>query len=187
MKNGSEWDLMKSETFSQVFELTHLRVFHYLYGFTGRSLNDVEDLLAETFTRAWQCRGQFHGDENTVLFWLLRIARNQVFDTYRRKKARGNQTSFEAEDAESIPDYSPGPESVFLEVEKRKAVWQLLQKLSDEVREIFILRYFLDWPIKQISSFTGKGETTISMTIHRALKRLQEDVTRMNLIQERRH
>lgn len=186
MKNGSEWSLMKSETFSQVFDLTHLRVFHYLYGFTGSSLSDIEDLLAETFTRAWQCRGQFHGDENTVLFWLLRIARNQVFDAYRRKKARGDQNSLEAEDAETIPDFSPGPENAYLEVEKRKAVWQLLQNLSDEVREIFILRYFLDWPIKQISAFTGKGETAVSMTINRALKRLQEDVTRIDWIQERR-
>jgi RNA polymerase sigma-70 factor (ECF subfamily) len=186
MKNRSEWDLMNSETFSQVFDMTHLQIFHYLYGFTGSSLNDVEDLLAETFIRAWQYRGQFHGDENTVLFWLLRIARNQVFDAYRRKKARGNPTSLEVEDAETITDFSPGPENAYLEVEKRKAVWQLLQNLSDEVREIFILRYFLDWPIKQIASFTGKGETAISMTIHRALKRLQEDVTRIDWIQERR-
>ncbi len=184
MKNGCEWDLTKSETFSQVFQLTHMQVFHYLYGFTCSPLDDVEDLLAETYTHAWQSRSQFRGDEDTVLFWLLRIARNQVFDTYRRKKGRGIQYSLE-EEVGTISDLSPGPEQALIEADRRKVIWNLLQNLSEEVREILSLRYFLEWQIKLISSYTGKSETAVSMTIHRALKRIQEDATKIGLTQEK--
>ena len=81
----------------------------------------MEDLLAETYIRAWQSRRQFHGDENNVLFWLLRIARNQVFDAYRRKKVRGIHCSLEKE-VETISDLSPGPEQMVIDGERRKVI-----------------------------------------------------------------
>lgn len=183
MKNKCEWDLTKTETFSQVFHLTHIQVFHYLYGLTSCPLNDVEDLLAETFIRAWQSRKQFHGDENNVLFWLLRIARNLVFDAYRRKKVRGIHCSLEKE-VETISDLSPGPEQTVIDGEKRKVIWNLFQNLSEEVREILALRYFLNWRIKQISSYTMKTETAVSMTIYRAIRSLREDYIKIELKKE---
>ena len=97
-KNDAKWSLEKPEIFSQVFQNTHMQVFHYLYGLTGGPISQAEDLLAETFIRAWRFKGRFRGEENTVIFWLFRIARNQVLDAYRRNKSRGVQCALENEE-----------------------------------------------------------------------------------------
>jgi RNA polymerase sigma-70 factor, ECF subfamily len=168
-KKTGALDLQNSEVFSQVFLETHTQVYRYLYGMTGGPAEEVEDLLAETYSRAWQARSRFHGEETAVLFWLLKIARNQVFDAYRRKKARIAASSTDETAAPQVPAPEPGPEQRLIDLQTREEVWQTLQQFSNEVKEMLILRYFMDWQIKQIARYLGKQETAVTMAIQRAL------------------
>jgi RNA polymerase sigma-70 factor, ECF subfamily len=168
-KNGGSLDLRDSAVFSQVFLATHTQVFRYLYGLTGGPAEEVEDLLAETYTHAWRARSRFHGDEDTVIFWLLKIAHNQAFDAYRRRKARIAPYPMDDQPGPQVPAPEPGPEQNLINLQAREEVWRKLQTLSSEVKEMLVLRYFMDWQIKQIARYLGKKETTVTMAIHRAL------------------
>ena len=93
---------------------------------------------------------------------------------------------FTREEVATISDLSPGPEQTVIDGERINVIWNISQNLSEEVREILTLRYVLDWRIKQISSYTRKSETAVSMTIHRALRSIQEDYIKIELIDKRR-
>lgn len=161
-----------AESFNQLYEESKAQVFRYLYSFIGGHQQDAEDLMAETFLRAWRSRESYKGNEQTAIYWLLRIARNLAIDAYRRK-APAISEGIE-------PDYLADSANISAEAQLERAdtrdmLNQLLQNLTPEAREAIILRYSLHWPIKQISAYLGKPESSISVMIHRSLRRLQSD------------
>ncbi len=94
---GDSAPLQDRQSFENLYSHVHLVVFHYIYGLYGGPVEEVEDLTADTFFRAWKARERFTGDENAALGWLLQIARNRVIDALRREHVRRNQASLEQE------------------------------------------------------------------------------------------
>jgi len=165
-------DITSQEIFSQLFQQTHVQVYRYLSGLTGGRPEEIDDLVAETFARAWSARYSFRGDFKAALHWLLIIAKHQMIDSYRRRKVAGEPESLGTNDP---PAPGTDPEFQTLYGERRQILWTLLQSLPKEPREMLVLRYILDWSVGEIATHTHKNETAVSMAIHRALKRLQQD------------
>jgi RNA polymerase sigma-70 factor, ECF subfamily len=163
--------LSTAARFSDFYEQTYLPVYRYLYGLTGGPQEDVEDLTAEAFTRAWRMRHNFYGDADAALGWIMKIARHLVIDDYRRRKAR---PEVEGEVPIKIPAASPHPEEVTLEGESQHLMWDLIKTLPDKPREMLILRYLLGWRVSQIAVYLEIPENTISVTIHRTLEQLRQ-------------
>jgi RNA polymerase sigma-70 factor (ECF subfamily) len=59
-----------ADSFTRLYENTHLLVFRYVYGLSGGPLQEVEDLTAETYARAWKTRQHFNGSDPAALGWL---------------------------------------------------------------------------------------------------------------------
>jgi RNA polymerase sigma-70 factor (ECF subfamily) len=157
--------------FSAFYERTHMLVFRYLYGLTGGPQEDVEDLTAEAFTRAWRTRRNFKGDDQAALGWLIKIARSLVIDDYRRRKAR---PQIEGEIPDETPLAGPPPEEIALADEAQQMLWSLLQRLPAGPREILVLRYLLGWQVNQIAASLEIPENSVSVTIHRTLEKLRQ-------------
>ncbi|MBL8162696.1 MAG: RNA polymerase sigma factor, partial [Anaerolineae bacterium] len=99
-----------AETFTTLYERTHLIVFRYIYALHGEPQEDVEDLWLETYAKAWRSRHRFSGGEDAALGWLLRIARNLVID---RQRQRQRHPLVEVPDAEAFPSRSDdAPENI---------------------------------------------------------------------------
>lgn len=174
--------LEEPKAYSQLFERTHLVVFRFLFGLLGGPREEVEDLAAETYLRAWKARSRFQGDDDAALRWLLQIARNLAIDTYRRRKSRGTAIDLDAA-AEylDLGDDTLGPEAIIASRESFRKLWQLIQELPAEQREIVVLRYILGWAVKDIGLYLNIPENTVSVKIRRILGRLRkawEDVDR---------
>lgn len=168
-----ESPLLNSEAFSDLYERDYLSVYRYLYGLHGGPAEDIEDLTAETFMRAWKARRTFRGEpDGSVTGWLLRIARRLVIDGYRRGRAR-IQTAEDPPD--DLPQLGAPPENLVLMGEQTATLWKLLRCLPGKQREMLALRYLLDWRIGQIGEYLGMPENTVSVGIHRALARLQQE------------
>ena len=164
--------LREPESFQQFYNHNYLIVFRFIYGLHGGPTEDVEDLTADTFVRAWKSRHKFSGSEQAGLGWLLKIARNLVIDTHRRKKHQGF-----AQDIEQhiVPALEQGPEEQTEIREQVKTLWSLLNTLSDLQREILVLRYILGWRVQDISKYSEMKENTVSVYITRALRRLRQN------------
>lgn len=166
--NGSP--LSSTAGFSAFYERTHLSLFRYLYGLTGGPQEEVEDLAAEAFTRAWRSRRSFDGDGPAALGWLMKIGRRLVIDSYRRRKARPLMD--DPIDDEVPEAAAPLEDTVQLDVDQ-ETLLALLQRLPETPREIVVLRYLLGWPVNQIAAYQDTSENNISAALHRAILRLR--------------
>ena len=159
--------LSSAAAFSALYERAHLPVFRYLYGLTGGPQQEVEDLAAETFTRAWKRRHFFQGDDGAALGWLLQIARRLVIDAYRRRKVREAGPDL-------LPAPAPAPEDSAQRRDDQRTLLALLRSLPEEPREILTLRYLLGWQVNQIAGHLGLTENHVSVILHRAIERLRQ-------------
>jgi RNA polymerase sigma-70 factor (ECF subfamily) len=157
--------------FSALYERNRLPVFRYIYGLTGGPQDDVEDLTAETFMRAWKARQHFDGEADAATGWLIRIARRLVIDDYRRRKARPVGKPDEAGSAAATPEQNA------LDSEQQQRLLALLAELTDEQREMLVLRYWLGWRVSAVAAQLGMTENNVSVTIHRTLARLRQSWT----------
>lgn len=154
-------------SFSELYERNRLPVFRYIYGLTGGPEDDVEDLVAETFLRAWKARYRFDGTADSATGWLIRIAKRLVIDEYRRTVQ-----------AARVPPIQPlagaSPEQTAISGEQTTFLFDLLAGLPDGQREILVLRYMLGWRVNDIADHVGTTENNISVSIHRTLSKLRE-------------
>jgi len=155
-------------------------IFNFILRFVG-SREMAEDLLQETFLRV------IKGAENykrkaKFTTWLYTIARNLCVDQSRRQKHRKAQSldaplARDGESGGSLLDVIPGNEMG----SDRKAVSQQLHQklhqaistLSEEQREVFLMRQFLDMPFKQIAEVVGVPENTVKSRMRYALDKLR--------------
>ena len=168
----NEHSIPNAEAFTRLYEATYLIVFRYIYGLSGGPLQEVEDLTAETYSRAWKNRERFNGDEGAALSWLLRIARNLAIDLSRRRNVRNVD---EDTLVELLADSQPAPEVDVITREQIAILWGLLGTLPDDTREMLVLRYILNWQVKQIANHLAMNENNVSVTIRRALQGLQRN------------
>jgi RNA polymerase sigma-70 factor (ECF subfamily) len=169
-----EISLQDAHTFSQFYESHLLTVFRYIYGMTGGPIQAVEDLTAETFLRSWKNRTHFRGSEKAALGWLLIIARNLVFDLYRREISHP-EIELQENWYELFRSSLPDPEAQILEQEQFQILWQMLQLLQIDQREILLLRYMFGFQVKEIAKLINCNENTISVNLHRMIRKIQQE------------
>jgi RNA polymerase sigma-70 factor (ECF subfamily) len=166
--------LASADAFERVYRKSCLSVYRYIFAFTGGARELTEDLTAETFLRAWKNRFSFTGRLDGAEGWLIRIARNLTVDSHRRDKGRVDSQADPLEDEMDVSVTFPNPEAQVMLSEQQGIVLVLLAELPQEQREILILRYLLNWKIKQIAGYMDFPENTVSVYIHRALERLRQ-------------
>jgi RNA polymerase sigma-70 factor, ECF subfamily len=171
--NEPQFFLSDPDSFQSLYASTHMVVFRYVYGLHGGPPQEVEDITAETYLKAWRNRRGFAGDEKMALAWLFRIARNLVIDAYRRNKVQAQHKSLE-----EIQLVYPGlaPEDQYSFQEQFRFVWESLADLSFEQREMVILRYMLNWQVKEIAALLETSENNVSVNLRRLLARLRKTV-----------
>jgi RNA polymerase sigma-70 factor (ECF subfamily) len=167
-----EYSISDADVFAHLYDQNHLTVFRYVYGLSGGPQQDVEDITAETFTRAWVTRHRFTGNEQAALGWLLHIARNLVIDSSRRNKVHAVDENV---NIESLLDVSALPEADVVTREQAEILWNMLISLPEDTREMLVLRYLLGWQVKQIASHLDMTENNVSVRIRRALNSLQRN------------
>src|SRR5690606_41536800 len=88
-RSGKSKPYSNPAAFSRLFDETHRIVFRYVYGLLGGPRQDVEDITADTFLKAWSACDRFDGDVEYAVSWLLTVARNLVIDRSRVLLRRG--------------------------------------------------------------------------------------------------
>lgn len=123
--------------------LPHLDTLYRAALSMTRNPSDAEDLVQETFLRAFQNKDKFISGTNSRA-WLFRILTNLYINEYRRKKREPEKTSLE--DTEEfflyrrMSDKQGGtPETTVLLQIEAEAVREAVAKLPDDYRETVVL------------------------------------------------
>jgi RNA polymerase sigma-70 factor, ECF subfamily len=152
-----------------------------------QSQMDAEDLTQDIFLQAFK---NLVNLKSSQVFrpWLYRIAVNRVRDYYRRKKFR-NLFGFITIDDEAIqhePEMTVAPQAVG--DLNRTLFWQRVEeamaKLSRLEREVFMLRFFDQLSIKEMTAALKKNESTVKTHLYRALRKLKTGLSDLESIGE---
>jgi len=162
-----------SEAFRVLVEGHSRSVFRLAYRMTGNE-QDAEDVVQESFLRAYRQLGRFESRANFGT-WLYRIVANCSVDLMRAKQARHDITRSESLDAaEQMPAAEvPGPERLAESAEIRARVGDALNALSPLERAAFTLRHYEGRSIDEISRTLGLGTSAAKHSVFRAVKKLR--------------
>lgn len=142
-------------------------VYRFLVFYTGT--RDVEDLLQETFIRAFKGFRSYKGTAQPKT-WLISIARRTAIDQARRRRAWKDLIfKKSAESVQSPMD----PERLLLENEDKMTLYRDIGKLKKEYRDVVLLRFMEGLSVPETAEVMGWTEAKVSLTLHRAIHKLQ--------------
>lgn len=137
------------------------------------SREDAEDLVQETFLAASRAINRFE-ERSSVKTWLRGILLNHVSKLYRSRKVRrhlsldddrGQTVRAEVEAEGATPADA---------IESKADVQVMLQTLSDEHREVIVLREIEGLSYEEMAKLLGVPRGTVESRLHRARQQLKE-------------
>lgn len=174
----------EQDTFRALFNRHRRELTVHCYRLLG-SFTETEDLLQETFLRAWKHRADV-ADEAARRAWLYRVATNACLDALRERKRRvlppdvmppigpenpAPRDPSEFDWVEPIPDslLVAGPDEATLTRESvGLAFLAAIQHLTPVQRAVLLLRDSLGWPAKETADALGTTEAAVKSALQRA-------------------
>jgi RNA polymerase sigma-70 factor (ECF subfamily) len=159
----------------------------HCYRMTG-SLHDAEDLVQETYLRAWKAYSGFKG-QSSLRTWLYRIATNTCLTALDSRQRRPLPTGLGAPSSdaagelternevpwlEPLPDDASDPSNIAGSRESvRLAFVAALQHLSPRQRAVLVLRDVLQWKAAEVSDAIGASTAAVNSLLQRARAQLE--------------
>ncbi|TDT97782.1 RNA polymerase ECF family sigma subunit [Streptomyces sp. 846.5] len=182
------------ETFVRETEPFRRELLAHCYRMLG-SVQDAEDLVQETYVRAWRGYSAFER-RSSVRTWLYRIATNACLTALEHHSRRVLPSGLGAPEADPdaaarpaesetawlqpLPDVlvapdSDDPENIVIERESlRLALVASWQYLPGRQRAVLILRDVLAFPAAEVADMFGITTEAVKSTLQRARARLRE-------------
>ncbi|MCR5578274.1 MAG: sigma-70 family RNA polymerase sigma factor [Prevotella sp.] len=165
--------LMKPETQRKGFEMLVRQYSEQLYWQVRRIVlthEDSNDVLQNTFIKAWNGLSSFHGDSK-VLTWLSRIAINESLDFVRKQK---NIAVVSADDSESSVANTLMADEYFDGDETEAQLQEAIASLPEVQRTVFTLRYYDEMKYSEMSKLLNTSEGSLKASYHIAVKKISE-------------
>jgi RNA polymerase sigma-70 factor (ECF subfamily) len=182
------------DEFARSTEPFRRELLAHCYRMTG-SLDEAEDLVQETFLRAWRSHGGFEG-RSSLRVWLYRIATNACLTALEQRGRRALPSGLGApcDDPAAAP-VAAGPEISWLgpipdalvtgpaedpaaiavaRESLRLGLIACLQYLPARQRAVLILRDVLAFPAAEVAAMLGTSTVAVKSTLQRARTRLEQ-------------
>ena len=184
----------RSEEFGQQAEPFRRELLAHCYRMLG-TVEEAEDLVQETYLRAWRSYGAFEG-RSSLRTWLYRIATNACLTALEQRGRRALPSGLGA--PADDPDAPPGPAEfdvawlgpipdplmtpdaqdpaaiVAARGSVRLALIASLQYLPGRQRAVLLLREVLGFSASEVAVMLGTSTAAVKSTLQRARARLAE-------------
>lgn len=131
------------------------------------SHDDANDLLQNTFIKAWTNLESFRGDSK-ISTWLYRIAINEALNFVQKQKKH-----FSLDEDSSVVDFLMSDE--FFDGDELQAQLQaVIAQLPEKQRLVFQMKYFQDMKYEEISEILGTSVGALKATYHHAVKKIAD-------------
>jgi RNA polymerase sigma-70 factor (ECF subfamily) len=166
-ENGVD-QLMISNKIAEWFYLYNKDIYHFLVYYIGSS--DVEDLVQEVFIRAIKGFNTYQ-KKSSPKTWLFSIARHVGIDEIRKRKRLRIKERILVWDEQTD---KATPEKILQLNENNSLLYQAIQSLKANYRDVIILRGIKELSVTETASILNWNENKVRITYHRALKTLQK-------------
>jgi len=143
---------------------------------------DAEDVLQETFLKAFKNLHTFKGDSK-IKTWLYRIAVNEALMMLRKRKPELNaleiddQQDEEEKEQLQIVDWCCIPEAELLSDESRSFLDEAVKGLSPALRAVFLLRDVEGFSVRETADLLQISDEAVKTRLFRARLDLRQKLT----------
>ncbi|MEU4928574.1 sigma-70 family RNA polymerase sigma factor [Streptomyces yokosukanensis] len=149
------------------------RVVAQLTGDFGRA----EDIVQETFLRAWQHPEPFEGGVDSALPWLLTVARRLTIDQHRMPSRRATEVG-----GEERMESGAHPVDPYENVPRACDVAKEMARLPEHHRQVLVELYFKDRTAAEAATHIGVPVGTVKSRSHYAMRTLRPILRRHGLL-----
>ena len=166
------------------FDLLVLKYQHKVHAIVSRYIHDqseVEDVVQESFIKAYRALGKFRGDSQFYT-WLYRIAVNTAKNVLVSRNRRPPQSDIDVADAEyysgsdRLKDVD-SPENLAFRDELQEVVNEALRNLPEDLRTAVTLREFGGLSYEDIAAIMECPVGTVRSRIFRAREAMDQKIT----------
>jgi len=154
--------------------LPHLDAAYNLAHWLTRNDADAEDVVQESYLRAFKFFGGFRGEDGRP--WVLAIVRNTCYTWMQRNRSPELRVPVDDE-LHEIESKDLNPEALLVQRADTVMVRQALEELPVEFREVLVLRELEEMSYRDIASITDLPLGTVMSRLARGRKRLQLALT----------
>ncbi len=151
-------------------------VFRLAFRMTGNE-QDAEDMVQETFLRAYK---QLHRFDGRAAFgtWLYRIGANCSLDLLRARRLRKEQSGTAVNDEatnllDTVASPAPDPERLTRSGQLAGLLGPALEQLTEAERTAFVLRHYEGQNIEEIAKVLGVNKGAAKHSVFRAVQKLR--------------
>lgn len=156
-----------TQAFAIIYDYYSEKIFRFIFFRVGHK-EVAEDILADTFVKAWQKITQVNSP-GAVPSWLYQIAKNNIIDFYRVRK-----TTISLESVANVLEDAATPiDELSLGFDQKK-ILKLLDQLPLEQQQVVQYKFFEDLTNQEIALIMNKTEGAIRVLQHRAIIKLKE-------------
>ena len=169
--------------FREIVERYQAKVYSIIFGIL-RNRNDAEDIAQQVFAKVYFSMGNFDF-RSSLLTWIYKITVNECYDYLRKKRVRklvyesdfSEEESLLMQNSESAMDHRP---AVDTQLAQRDFVLKLLAKVSEEDRNLMLLKEVEGHSVEELAQMTGMNENTIKVKLFRARQKLLKAAQRLS-------
>lgn len=150
------------------FEQIYAHMVDELHSYVRGHCHDpvvAEDIVANVFLAAWRSAGAYRQGSRQFRRWLFGIARNELREHWRKREATLPMLDVDlidrAEDG-AVPNN-----------EMDEVVERAMAGLTDEQRQVVVLRYYGNKTHEEIAGILGKREGAVRAQLMRALRQMR--------------
>jgi RNA polymerase sigma-70 factor (ECF subfamily) len=168
--------------FRELVERYQNKVFSIIYGIL-RNQNDAEDISQQVFAKIYVSIQNFDS-RSTLLTWIYKITVNECYDYLRKKRVRKlvYESDITEEDTRLMENSGASADrsvSVDTRLSQRELVSKLLMKISEEDRNLILLKEVEGHSVEELAQMTGMNENTIKVKLFRARQKLLKAAQRL--------
>lgn len=161
----------------ELFERHHRGIYRALVALC-RDRGEAEDLVQETFLRAFEALGGFEG-RSAVRTWLNRIAVNLFHETRRREQMARRRLARALAEAPVLRSIPGGASRSSSDPSLRELVSLGLAELDESDRVVLVLHVVLGYRYEEVAQILEVAPGTVGSRLTRARRRLHDVVVEL--------
>lgn len=169
--------------FRELVEKYQSKVFSIIHGIV-RQKNDVEDIAQQVFAKIYFSIKNFDFRSSPIT-WIYKITVNECFDYLRKKKVRklvyesdlSEDEVRRVENTEPATDRAPRTDTTLA---RRDYVNKLLDKVSEEERNLLMLKEVEGYSVEELAAMLNMNENTVKVKLFRARQKLVKASQRLD-------